>query len=75
MRTKTPEQHEAEYRWLRPSQVAEMIGVESADTVRELIRDGHLHAIDVSRGRRPSYRIAPGAVDAFLEESRQRAQR
>lgn len=72
MRTKTPEQHEAEYRWLRPSQVAEMIGVESADTVRELIRDGHLKAIDVSRSRRPSYRVSPEAVATFLEESRRR---
>lgn len=72
MRTRTPEQHEAEYRWLKPSDVAPMIGVESDDTVRELIRDGHLEAIDVSRSSRPSYRVSPEAVEAFLEESRRR---
>lgn len=72
MRTRTPDQHEAEYRWLKPSQVAEMIGVESVDTVRELIREGHLEAIDVSRSTRPSYRVSPAAVDAFLEQSRKR---
>lgn len=72
MRTKTPEQHEAEYRWLKPSEVAERIGVDSADTVRELIRDGHLEAINVSRKKRPSYRVSPDAVEAFIAESRRR---
>lgn len=72
MRTKTPEQHVAEYQWYKPSDVAEMIGVDSVDTVRSLIREGHLDAIDVSRSSRPSYRVSPDAVDAFLEESRRR---
>lgn len=75
MRTKTPTQHEAEYRWLTPSAVAPMIGVESADTVRELIRDGHLEAIDVSRSTRPAYRVSPAAVDAYLAESKRRVAR
>lgn len=72
MRTKTPEQHEAEFRWLTPSQVAPRIGVESVDTVRELIREGHLEAIDVSRSKVKRYRVSPDAVDAFLRASRKR---
>lgn len=72
MRTKTAEQHEAEYRWLKPSEVVERIGVDSVSTVRDLIREGHLEAIDVSRSSRPRYRVSPEAVDAFLAESRRR---
>lgn len=75
MRTKTPEQHEAEYRWLTPTDVAPLIGVESADTVRELIREGHLEAIDVSRSKRPAYRVSQQAIDSFLKESRRRVAR
>ena len=72
MRTKTPEQHEAEYRWLKPSEVLERLGLDSVSAVRDLIRDGHLQAIDVSRSSRPRYRISPEAVEAFLVESRRR---
>lgn len=71
-RTKTPEQHQAEYNWLTPSQVAGKIGVESADTVRQLIRDGHLSAMDVSRSSRPSYRIPQAEVDRYITESFER---
>lgn len=70
-RTKTPEQYEAEYNWLTPSQVGERLDLD-ADTVRQLIRDGHLKAMDVSRGRRPSYRVSHAEVDRYIEESFER---
>jgi excisionase family DNA binding protein len=69
------EQERARYTWLTPSEVAERIGVESVDTVRELIRDGHLAppgVMDVSRSSRPRYRISPEAVDRFIRESERR---
>lgn len=75
MRTRSPEEAEATYRWLTPAQVAERIGVESAATVRELIREGHIRGpgvMDVSRSKVPRYRIAEEAVDRFLRESEER---
>lgn len=72
MRTKAPEQHRAEYNWLKPSEVAERIGVDSPAQVRELIRSGHLKALDVSRGKVARYRISPEAVEEFNEESERR---
>lgn len=72
MRTKTPEQYEADYQWLPPAVVAGQIGVDSADTVRQLIRDGHLEAIDVSRSSKPRYKVSPKAIAKFLAESRRR---
>lgn len=72
MRTKTPEQREAEFNWLSPSEVVDRIGVDSEDMVRQLIREGHLEAIDVSRSSRPRYKISPRAIEKFLAESRRR---
>lgn len=72
MRTKSPDQFEAEYNWLTPAEVAPMLGYDTPGTVRELIRAGHLEAMDVSRGKRPSYRISPRAVEKFKAESRER---
>ena len=71
-RTKTPEQHVAEYTWLRPTEVADRIGVDTVEAVRQLIRAGHLDAIDVSRSQKPRYRGSEEAVAAFLTESRRR---
>jgi len=72
MRTRTPEQHEADYRWLTPSEAMDLIGVDSVEMVRELIRDGHLKAIDVSRSTVPRYKVSPDAIAEFLAESRRR---
>lgn len=71
-RTKTPEQHEAEYNWLSPREAKDRIGVGDEDTVRQLIRDGHLDAIDVSRSSRPRYKVSPKAIEKFLRESAER---
>lgn len=70
-RTKTPEQHQAEYNWLTPGQVSERLDIE-VDTVRDLIRDGHLRAMDVSRSRRPRYRVPQAEVDRYIAESFER---
>lgn len=72
MRTRTPEQQQARYVWLSPSEVAPMIGVESEDQVRELIRGGHLEAINVSRSSVPRYKVSPAAVEKYNAESRKR---
>ena len=75
MRTRSPEQHEAEHRWLTPSEVAEMIGIDSTDTVRALIRDGFIRppgVMDVSRSKVPRYRVSPEAVKRFIRESEER---
>lgn len=65
MRTKTPAQHEAEYNWLTPSEVAELIDSD-AGTVRAMIQGGEFEAMDISRSQRRRYRISPASVDAFL---------
>lgn len=75
MRTRTPEQAEAEYNWLSPSAVAPMIGVDSEDQVRELIRSGHLEAIDVSRSSKPRYKVSPKAVEKYNRESANRVKK
>ena len=70
MRTKTPEQYEAEYNWLSPKQAAERIGGMSAGFVLKMIHEGHLRppgVMNVSRsGNR--YRISLEAVDRFVQE-------
>jgi hypothetical protein len=74
-RTKTPEQHEAEYTWLSPSEAAPRLGGISPEQVRTLIREGHLAppgVMDVSRGERPCYRISPDAIERFNRESERR---
>jgi excisionase family DNA binding protein len=74
-RTKSPEQHQAEYTWLTPAQAADRLGGVSEDHVRELIRDGHLRppgVMDVSRSRVPRYRISPEAIERFIAESEAR---
>jgi excisionase family DNA binding protein len=73
-RTKTPEQRQAEYRWLTPSEAATRLGV-SDELVRDLIREGHLAppgVMDVSRSSRPRYRISPAAVDRYIAQSEER---
>jgi hypothetical protein len=72
VRTRTPAQHRAEYTWLRTAEVKDRIGVDSEDMVRDLIRRGELEAIDVSRSKKPRYRVSPEAVERFLSESRKR---
>ena len=54
-RTKTPEQHEAEYSWLSPSEVKEMIGADSVGAVLDLIADG----VDPEELHREVYGAAP----------------
>lgn len=75
MRTRTPEQAEAEYNWLSPALVAPMIGVDSEDQVRTLIRSGELDAIDVSRSSKPRYKVSPEAVKKFNRESADRVKK
>lgn len=72
---KSPEQHEAEYTWLSPAEVAVRIGVGDPDTVRELIREGYLcppGVMDVGRGKLPRYKISPAAVERFIADSEAR---
>ena len=77
MRTKTPEQYEAEYNWLSTEQAGGRIGGMSAGFVLKMIRQGHLKppgVLNVSRsGNR--YRISLEAVDRFIRESEERIAR
>ena len=73
-RTKTPEQYEAEYNFLTPSQAGERLGV-AASTICELIRNGHLTGpgvLDVSRSSKPRYRISEKALERYLQASEER---
>ena len=51
--------------WLSVDHVASRLHV-SPDHVRSLIHQGKLDAVDVSAGRRPTYRISPESLQAFL---------
>lgn len=41
--------------------------------VREWIRQGRLDAINISRGRRPSYRISEAALEQFERDNQSAA--
>ena len=71
-RTRTPEQDRAAYNWLSTAQVAEILGAKSTEYVCILIREGHLKppgVMNISRSKRPRYRISKEAVDQFIQES------
>lgn len=75
MRTRTPEQNQALFTWLKPSEVAPLIGADTEAQVRDLIRGGHLEAIDVSRSSKPRYRVSPKAIEKYNAESAKRVQK
>ena len=52
-------------RWMSVDDVAKCLNA-SPDHVRKLIHQGKLDAIDVSTGRRPTYRISPESYRAYL---------
>lgn len=54
--------------YLTTGQAAARIGATS-NYVRELIRTGRLQAIDISKGARPSFRVAEKSVEQFLADS------
>lgn len=69
MRTRTPEQNQALFTWLKPSEVAPLIGVDTEDDVKFFIRNGSLEGIDVSRGNQvPQFRVSPASVERYLEK-------
>ena len=52
--------------WLRTGDAARLLGV-STQTVRRLIADGALRAIDTARpGCRPSYRVLKADLTAYI---------
>ncbi|TVL89782.1 helix-turn-helix domain-containing protein [Streptomyces sp. SAJ15] len=53
--------------FLTTGQAAARIGA-SAQYVRTLIHGGCLEAIDISKGKRPSFRVSEAAVVKFLAE-------
>lgn len=72
--TTDPEKLQAEYTWLRTSEVAAMLGVD-AQTVRGLIKDGHLDppgVMDVSRSSRPRFMVSRARLDRFIADSEKR---
>lgn len=52
---------------LTTAEVAQLLGV-SSHTITRLINTGKLPAINVSTGRRASYRVEPADVEAFKEQ-------
>jgi excisionase family DNA binding protein len=58
----TQQRMRAKQSWMTVTQVAEHLGVTPAH-VRELIQTGALEAI---KGRRPTYRVCPTALDEFI---------
>ena len=75
MRAKTPEQYGARYNWLSPKEVARRIGAKSPEHVRVLIREGAFGpdgVMDISRSKKPQYRISQKALDRFMRESTER---
>lgn len=65
MRTK--EQHEAAYNGVRVSDVARELDCSRAHVI-ELIKAGHLKAVDIAVGSRPEYRIRRTSLESFLEK-------
>jgi len=57
-------------RLLTPNEVAERLAVD-ADHVRALIRSRKLLAVNVSNGKRPTYRVEEEQLAAFLDASRE----
>jgi hypothetical protein len=53
-------------RWLTPPAIAKTLGVDP-HRVLGWIRAGKLAAVDLSDGTRPRYRVAPEALEAYLE--------
>lgn len=65
-RRRSTEQEQARYGYMKTQEVADLIGV-SRTHVIELVRGGHLAAVDVALGSRPEFRIARESLDAFLQ--------
>ena len=59
-------------RYLSPKAVAELLGIVKVDIVLAAIHAGELVAADVSRpnAKRPTWRISPTDLDAFLASRR-----
>ncbi len=54
-------------RLLRPDVVADMLGVQRR-TVLKMINEGRLKAIDISQGRRPTWRVPQSEVERYIRE-------
>lgn len=53
--------------YITPGEAGARIGATS-NYVRELIRAGHLDAIDIGKGSRPRFRVTAASVDKFLAD-------
>lgn len=61
----TRERIQKKSRWLSVAEVSDLPGLEP-EQVRTFIRRGQLDAVNVSTGKRPTYRVSPEALDEFL---------
>lgn len=63
------ERQRARYTWYTPKEAGVLLGGISDEHVRQLISDGDLTALDVSRkqSQQKDYRISPEWVAAFLK--------
>jgi excisionase family DNA binding protein len=53
--------------YLTPADVAARLNITKVETVYAWIHSGALKAVNVSTGLRPTWRIAAGELDAFVE--------
>jgi Helix-turn-helix domain len=54
--------------FLTPAAVASQLGGMKVEGVLEWIHDGSLRAVNTSKGKRPTWKISPEDLAAFLEK-------